>query len=427
PPSDSEVCASAFIASFGARAYRRPLIAAESAGLLDVYRAGALDATYADGIELVLRALLQSAGFLYLTELGDAAPDHNGAIALTGYELASSLSYLITGAPPDAALLEAAAAGALDSAEVRRSELQRLRREPEASEQLVHTLREWLELDRIEVTAKDTAFYPTYEQLGQPFAAESRAFIAAVLDEPAEHSNDLTTLLSADWTVGDQMLGDFYESKALADTHLLLPTRRGILNQGAFLAVHSHAYESSPVLRGAAIARRVACLVVPDPGTLGINVVPPKSDPSLSTRQRFAAHDRDPSCAQCHKTIDSLGNAFEQYDGMGALRESENDVPVDATTTIAVGADFDGVYSDSNALALALAASPSVQECFARYLLRAATARSADSTRAPDVSISEDAFLSEWRALPEAERGNVMDILSAFVSSSLFTHRKASL
>ncbi|MEY4578008.1 MAG: hypothetical protein RL701_2711, partial [Pseudomonadota bacterium] len=116
PPSDSEVCASAFIASFGARAYRRPLIAAESAGLLDVYRAGALDARYADGIELVLRALLQSAGFLYLTELGDAPPDHNGAIALTGYELASSLSYLITGAPPDAALLEAAAAGALDSA-----------------------------------------------------------------------------------------------------------------------------------------------------------------------------------------------------------------------------------------------------------------------------------------------------------------------
>ena len=168
-PADPEACARAFIASFGARAYRRPLIEVEASGLLEVFRAGALDATYEDGVELVIRAVLQSAGFLYLTELGavaeaGAAPPPGSAIPLTQYELASALSYAMTGGPPDQALLDAAASGSLASAQARRGEAQRLRRDhPESRDQLVRTLREWLELDRIEFTAKDIAYYPTYE------------------------------------------------------------------------------------------------------------------------------------------------------------------------------------------------------------------------------------------------------------------------
>ena len=110
---------------------------------------------------------------------------------------------------------------------------------------------------------------------------------------------------------------------------------------------------------------------------------------------------------------------------MGALRETENEANVDSSTVISIGADFDGAYADGNALALALAASPTVHECFARYLFRAATARSAESTRTSDTFASEDAFISEWRSLPEAERGNVVDTLSVLVGSRLFTHRKA--
>jgi hypothetical protein len=98
---------------------------------------------------------------------------------------------------------------------------------------------------------------------------------------------------------------------------------------------------------------------------------------------------------------------------------------VDATTVIDVNKDFDGAYADSNALAEALAHSADVEECFARYLFRAAAARSADSRGKSDSSASEDAFIAEWYELPEAERGNVVDTLSAFVSSRLFTHRKA--
>ena len=108
---------------------------------------------------------------------------------------------------------------------------------------------------------------------------------------------------------------------------------------------------------------------------------------------------------------------------MGALRQTENATDIDSTTRVEIGADFDGSYPDSNALAEALANSPTVHECFARYLFRAAAARSSDS--GADDSASEDAFIAEWRALAEPERGNVMDTLTAFVSSRLFTHRRA--
>jgi Protein of unknown function (DUF1592)/Protein of unknown function (DUF1588) len=390
-----------------------------------VFRAGALEGGYDDGVELVIRGLLQSAGFLYLTELGGAATDDSGTVALTGHEIASSLSYLMTGGPPDRALLEAAATGELSSPEARRSQLQRLRREhPESRDQLVRTLREWLQLDPIENTAKDAAIYPQYELQRKFFITESHAFIAAVLDQNPKQSSDLQTLLAADWTVGNMTLGQFYDAKELPGGRLQLAARRGILNQGAFLSVQGHARESAPVLRGALIARRLACIPVPAPGTRGISVLPPAPDPKLTTRERFDLHSTNPSCAECHSKIDDFGNAFEQYDGMGAHRVMENASNVDSATEVTVGADFDGKYADSNALAVALAVSPAVRECFARYMFRAATGRSIDSDGAPGTRASEDAFIAEWRALPEAEGGNVMDTLASYVSSELFTHRR---
>jgi len=424
PGRSQEECAQELIAHVGAQAYRRPLHPQEAADLLELFREGALDATYADGVELVLRALLQSAGFLYLTELGEDPPatDLKPATAqLTGYELASELSYLITAGPPDELLLAAAASGALFDPEERHAQLLRLRAEfPRSQAQLVRILREWLELDRSEITAKDIAFYPSYDQYAPAFVRESRDFIAAVL-EAEDPQGDLHSLLSAAWTVADPVLLELYAGKDLGDGRLGLPTRRGILNQGAFLAVHAHAYESSPVLRGATIARRIACLPIPDPGTLGIRVMAPPTDPSLTTRERFSAHTADPSCAQCHVAIDGLGDAFERYDGMGAERETDNEAPVDSATEIHIGADFDGYYPDSNALSLAFATSPRVQECFARHLFRAAAARSPDARGA---AATEDAFMDQWRALPDASRGNVVDTLALLISSRLFTHRR---
>jgi hypothetical protein len=388
-----------------------------------VFRTGAEGATYLDGIELVVRAVLQSAGFLYLTELGDGTVSADGEVALTPFELASSLSYMVTAGPPDQALLDAALSGRLATPEGRFEQLVRLRQDSASSDRLVRVVREWLELDKIETTAKDSTVYPLYDMIKESIVRESTSFVKAVLDPPsvtARASDDVGLLLGADWTVAEPGLAALYQGSMSGNGFMKLPTRRGILNQAAFLSVKAHAHESTPVLRGVLIARRIACLSIPSPSTLNIDVVPPVPDPTLTTRERFSVHTADPGCSNCHETIDGFGNAFEEFDGMGQLRSTENGRPVDSATVVSVGADFDGTFPDGASLAEALASSATVRECFARFMFRAVSGRSDASVRG-----AEQRFVNEWDSLPEGRRGNVMDTLGVYVKSPLFSHRRA--
>lgn len=419
-PSHPEPCARAFIASFGARAYRRPLDEAESLGLLEVYRAGADGADYVDGIALVVQALLQSAGMLYVTELGTNGDEGASLARLSSDEIASALSYLFTSAPPDQALRAAARAGVLDDPEARVREVRRLRREhPDSEAHLIRMVHEWLKLDLAEGTAKDSKIYPGFERIKADMLRENRAFVAAVLaDDAPSAKSDVEELLGAEWTIAGGELAAMYGGRDLGGGRMAVPGRRGLLNRAAFLSVHAHAHESTPVPRGALVAKRLACQPIPSPSSLKIEVVPPVPDPKLTTRERFAAHSTDLVCMTCHLAIDSLGNAFEQFDGMGAHRTTENGRPVDPSTSVSLGLDFDGPFADSNALAVALSKSAFVRECFARHMFRAAVGRSGELTAG-----AEDAFISLWKTMPESRQGNVMDTLEAFVASPLFIER----
>jgi hypothetical protein len=180
-----------------------------------------------------------------------------------------------------------------------------------------------------------------------------------------------------------------------------------------------------------ALMRRIACMPLGSPTELNIAVTPPMPDPSKTTRDRFAAHVSDPLCAGCHDSIDSLGFAFEKYDGMGNLRPlaggvpTENGHPVDPSTTLGDKADeqktdFDGTYADSDALAMALAKSAQVRTCFARQLFRSSAGRSDNLARG-----SEDAFVTFWNQLPSDQQGNVVETLVAYVKNPTFTQRRA--
>jgi len=404
-----EACAQAFIDSFGARAYRRPLDQAERDALLAVYQAGAEGAAYADGIELVVSAVLQSAGFLYLTELGEGP---GPVVTLTPHELASSLSYLLTEGPPDAELLDVALAGGLATPEGREQQARRLLAGARARG--VRMVREWLGVDRIEVTAKDSNVYPEFEALRPSMLQETDAFINEVV---SASTGTVGELLGADWSVVDAPLATMYGATGAG--RVSLSGRRGILNQGAFLSVYAHATETAPVLRGVAVARRVICEDILSPTDLDINVVPPVPDPSKTTRERFSVHSTDNVCAGCHSAIDAFGFAFEHFDGMGKYRDLDSGKPVDSSVTVAIGADFDGTYADSNELALALSQSPRVRTCFARQMFRASAGTSGPAGRA-----SEDAFVEFWATQPAAEQGSFAETLVAYVKSSLFAQRR---
>jgi len=421
PSAGGEACARTFVESFGAKAYRRSLSSDEIAGLVSgaksVYHVGADGYAYADGIDLLARVLLQSAGFLYVTELGDSGA--SSPFTMTGNEIASSISYLLTSGPPDDALLAKAAAGALATTDGRESEARRLLATAAGHARLARVVREWLGIEDVAHREKASSVYPDFAGVAQSMQNESRAFIDEVLNNS---TGTLTELLTADWTIVDAPLASVYgvsSAGANQRTSLASVKRRGILSQGAFLSVFATNNGSHPVYRGVAIMRRIACVTVPDPGALGIVVSFPAADPSKTTRERFAAHADDAGCASCHALIDSFGFAFENFDGMGKMRTSENGRPIDTSVKVSVGADIDGTYADGVALATALAASTSVKTCLARQLFRSAAGRSDGS-----VAGAEDDFVSTWKQLPAAQQDRLADVLVAWVKSPRFVQRR---
>jgi hypothetical protein len=423
PAGGADACATAFIHAFGEQAYRRPLGDDEVAQLLTVFNTAFEGGSYDEGIELTARAMLQSAGFLYLTEIGEAPA---ATVKLTPYELASSISYLVQGKPPSAALLEAARAGQLDTSEGRAAALTSPELDLfgiEARARVVRIVREWLGIDRIGETAKDSNLYPGFAGVKSSMERETSEFLQVLV---SQKGGSLQQLLGGDWTVADSSLAELYGVSAPGGTfqQISVPKRLGILNQGAFLSVFSHAHETAPVLRGVAVMRRVACSPVGDPVGLDTAVVPPAPDPSKTVRERFDVHAADAKCAVCHKRIDNFGFAFEQFDAMGRERSMDNGKAVDASVAV-TGTDFDGSYANSNELVAAMSHSAQVRECFARHVFRALS-----GTSALELQPSEDDFVKYWSKSALTGSGveqdtDVVSTLTAYVTSPGFAFRRA--
>lgn len=420
--AEHDQCARTFISQFGEKAYRRPLADDEIAQLMTVFQAGFDGGSYEEGIELVARAMLQSASFLYLTEIGEAPA---ATVKLTPYELASSISYLVQGRPPSAELLDLAKSGALDTPEGRSEHLtgDKLFNGAER-DRVTRVVREWLGIDKAAEIAKDLNVYKQFEQARSAIADESQEFIKALLAQDGKGS--LRELLAGNWTMANQNLSPVYGPgvpQGAQFERFATPDRLGILNQPAFLSVFAHAHEPAPVLRGVAVARRIACMHLADPSSAGLSVVPPPPDPNKSTRERFAIHAQDAGCAGCHKLIDNFGFAFEHFDGMGAYRADDHG-PVNSSVVVG-GTDFDGSFADSNELALALSTSPQVRQCFARQMFRGLAATSDLTLRA-----SEDDFVKYWDTTLTREGGEVKDVdiigtIGAFLTSPAFNFRRA--
>jgi hypothetical protein len=423
PATGAAACAEQFIRSFGERTYRRPLADDEVAQLLTVFNTAFEGGTYDEGIALTVRAMLQSAAFLYLTEIGDA-PATN--VKLTSYELASAISYLVRGGPPPAELIERAKSGALDTPEGRYAAVSDatlgLFSGLPARDRVVRIVREWLGIDAIADTAKDSNIYQDFASTKPAIQEETTQFLSELV---SSRQGSLAQLIAGDWTMANASLGKVYGMTLPDETFRLVPSpnRLGILNQSAFLSVFAHAHETAPVLRGVAVMRRVACVPVPDPVDLSDAVVPPAPDPSKTTRERFDMHSTEGACAACHNNIDNFGFAFEQFDGMGRFRTTDNNQPVVSSVTISGGTDFDGPYADSNALAKAMSTSRQVQVCFARHVFRAMA-----GTSAAEFAQSEDDFVKYWTSAVAPEGSPdvaIIETLRHYIASPAFAYRRA--
>jgi Protein of unknown function (DUF1592)/Protein of unknown function (DUF1588)/Protein of unknown function (DUF1595) len=413
--NDSEQCRSAATTDLSLRAWRRPVSKVEQAALRRVFDSARVDGEV-EGVKALLAALVQAPSFVYVTELGEPARDQNAeVVTLTAYELASQLSYMLSGGPPDAELLAHADSGQLKSKDVREAQAWRILGRSDTRHQFQRFVLEWLEVDRLLDTAKDEDSYPDYDPLKSKMIAETAGFSDEVF---VNHGASVSALLDAGFASVDPGLARYYGLDAYGPAVSLAGTpRRGVLQQASVLAAHAHPDITSPVKRGDFILRRLLCTELPRPGELGIEVAMPAPKPDQNGRERMNAHSTNAGCASCHLQIDPLGFVFENFDAAGRVRAEDGGRPIDPR----VSWTFRGTthhFSDSVELSRWLAAQPHTQTCFERQAFRYF---SAQTSAGP-----EDAFVALAAELPPERRANLIALLVGYVGSDLFTLRRVT-
>jgi hypothetical protein len=366
-------CDRTFVTSFGQRAFRRPLAETEITRYLALFAPAVTGGSFDQGMQLAIAAMLASPNFLYRSEAGEKAAD--GSYKLTGYEVATALSYFLWSTTPDDQLLDAARTGALDRPEGVQAQAQRLLADKRSRPAVNNFFGEWLGTSGFKFTNKDTAIYPAFtDAVRKGMIAEADAFVSAVVFDGNGTFKDLFT---ADYVFANDALSTFYGLPPLTGPDLRrVPAgdaRGGLLTLGALLGTHAHPNESSPVRRGVFVRQRLLCQSLPPPPQ-NLNIMPPGLDARLTTRERFGKHSSDPACSSCHQYIDAVGFGFERYDGVGAYRSQEGGRPIDDSGQLRsiemLGADSNTPFGGPRQLGALLAASPNAQACLPRQLFR---------------------------------------------------------
>ncbi|MET0592583.1 MAG: DUF1588 domain-containing protein [Polyangiaceae bacterium] len=345
--ADKRGCARTFVQTFGARAYRAPVSdAADIDRHLVVYDIGATT-SYAHGIEMVLRAMLQAPRFLYRVEPGTAEKVGARAVKLTGYEIATRLSYAVWNTMPDPKLTAAAAAGNLSTKEGVAKELAWMIQDPRGTKAVRRFLEGWIHLNSVQSIVKDKALFPDWANatVRAQVATQAQTFFDDVLGSGGAGK------LSALFT------------RARSDG-----SGQGMLTLPALLGTLATARESSPIYRGKFVREQLLCQELPAPPP---NIPkPPDPTPGVSTRERFRQHEVDPACSTCHRLMDPIGFGFEHYDAIGRYRTIDNGAPVDASGEVLQTREINGKFVGTDELSARLSTSAEVQECVARQWFR---------------------------------------------------------
>jgi hypothetical protein len=376
-----DACALAFAKSFGRRAFRRPTTANDEQALLAAYTAGKTGGSYAEGIEVMIRAALQSPDFIYRLETTTPSNSAAALVPLSQFELATRLSYMIWASGPDDGLLDAAQNGVLSSKAQVAAKAREMLNDPRAKIGLANFFNEWSGVTRLSITTKNTTLFPNYsDDLRDAMARELPAFMQYVLYQ-GDHT--LRTLLTSQVAFVSGPLGSLYglsnAPTGTTPTMVTLPDgqgRSGLLTQAGFLSVQGHPDQTSPVLRGKFVRAMLLCdPVSPPPPT--VNTSLPTAAEGATARERFSAHASDGSCKGCHSLMDPIGFAFENFDAMGQYRTTDGGETIDATGVIndPIDANLGGNFVGVRGLAEKLVNSSQVSDCMATQWFRYSSGR----------------------------------------------------
>jgi hypothetical protein len=345
-PADEPAAARAIIANLVRRAYRKPAAQVDVDEALRYYRLRrAAGAGFDEGIRAALESVLANPQFIFRFEAVPNSARPGSSYRVSDLELASRLSYFLWSAPPDEQLLRTAASGRLHETPVLEREVKRMLTDRRSETLSTNFAVQWLNLKNLDDVLPDPYQYPNFDNnLAESMKRETEL----LFDDVTRNDRDVLTLLTANYTFVDERLARHYGIPNVLGTRFRRvrvadQNRYGLLGHASILTLTSTANRTAPVTRGKWVMQ--VLLGSPPPA-------PPPNVPALaeageivgprSVRQRMEEHRKNPACASCHRVIDPIGFALENYDPTGAWRNTDNGAKIDASGRLFDGTPLNG-------------------------------------------------------------------------------------
>jgi hypothetical protein len=346
-------CAKRIISSLARQAYRRPPTEADLEHALSFYEAGRRDGSFESGIQAALQFILASPNFVFRVERDPANVAAGTVYRISDIELASRLSFFLWSSIPDAELLDLATRGRLADPAVREHQVRRMLADPRSHALVSNFAGQWLQLRNLKTFLPNSDEFPDFDDnLRQAFQRETELFFESIIRE----DRSVLDLMTADYTFVNERLARHYGIPGIYGSQfrrvpITDSARMGLLGKGSILAVTSHATRTSPVVRGKWILENILGTppAPPPPNVPALKENEPGQTPKTA-RERLAEHRANPVCASCHKVMDPLGFALENFDAVGAWRTREAGGPIDASGELGDGTRVDGVVTLRQAL-----------------------------------------------------------------------------
>ena len=342
-------CARTILSTVARKAYRRPLTEADVNTLMNFYHVGRETGDFEYGIEKALQFILAHPEFIFRTETAPAGAKPGEAYRISDLELASRLSFFLWSNLPDEELINLAAQGRLKDPYVLQQQVARMLRDQRSHELVKNFAGQWLGLRTLQNETPEGTIYPDFDDnLRQAMRTETEMFFDSILRE----GRSVLELLTADYTFVNERLAVHYGIPNVYGSQFRrvkldaeFDVRRGLLGKGSFQLATSNSDRTSPVLRGKWVLENLLGTHPPDPPP---NVPPLKPNPATgpqTMRQRMEEHRSNPACSSCHRMMDPIGFALENFDGIGKWRTKEAGQKLDASGQLVDGSKIDGVVS----------------------------------------------------------------------------------
>jgi mono/diheme cytochrome c family protein len=338
-PAQQTQCAQTIVTALASQAFRRTATERDVNALMSLYRKGAAEGGFEEGVRMALEGILASPRFVFRFEERPATARPGQAYAVSDVDLASRLSYFLWATAPDAELLRLAEAGRLSRPGEIQRQVTRMLADRRADVLASRFAAQWLRLQDLDKIHPDVRFYPDVdEQLKASMRRETEAFFGHIV----RSNRPVLDLFTADYTFVDERLARHYGIPGVIGGEMRRVTypdtrRRGLLGHASILTLTSEAERTSPVLRGKWVMEVLLGTPppAPPPNIPALDETPEAEGGRMRTvRERLEQHRKNPACMSCHRMIDPIGLALENFDVTGAWRIKDNGAPVDPASAL---------------------------------------------------------------------------------------------